>query len=213
MCLIALLTLHGRPSLARNDDFKAERSDCKPTNGEQTICSGGVLTFQAYLTDAAKLMQSRGANVVIASQTPAQPFDASGKFVEHKPPPFVEWSRQVAASVGAIYIDHYNLVLQKWKTMDGRTVANQYYVRSVHFNPDGAKIVADVFAESFALIISGKASNGTDVSKSQASTDTTVTDPRSPYNTTQEHPPPQPSKKKKKPTSTWKAPPPGQPWP
>lgn len=104
------------------------------------------------MKDAATLFQSKGARVIIASQTAANPYAEGPTWKNLSVPEFVAWSEQVAKAVGADFIDHYHLMLAKWKTMESQEV-NKDFIGPIHTNPDGAQIQAQVFAQSLVSAI------------------------------------------------------------
>jgi rhamnogalacturonan acetylesterase len=63
-----------------------------------------VLTYEAYLANAAKTFVQAGANVVISSATPNNPWEG-GTFA-YSPPRFVGYARDAANATGAVFVDH-----------------------------------------------------------------------------------------------------------
>jgi rhamnogalacturonan acetylesterase len=127
------------------------RTDCGVgAAGYATTCSTvyngvaeTVLTYNAYLVQAAKLFKSKGANVIISSQTPNNPWEG-GTFA-YTPGRFVQYAADAAASTGAIFVDHglYTASLFKGKGLS--TVTTYFPKDHTHTSPEGANQVARAF--------------------------------------------------------------------
>ncbi|KAJ6072199.1 hypothetical protein N7499_010213 [Penicillium canescens] len=105
------------------------RTDCGGTGSEtcSTTYNGvaeTVLTFPAYLEKAAKTFKAKGANVLISSQTPNNPWE-TGTFT-YSPSRFVEYARLAAEVAGVSYVDHGAYVADRFETL-GLTTVDSYF--------------------------------------------------------------------------------------
>jgi rhamnogalacturonan acetylesterase len=85
------------------------RSDCPGSGFQICITSAGIIVqiFPAYMINAAKLMLSKGAKVIISSQTPNNPWE-SGTFT-YVPTRFVIYAKAVVQALGnenCVFVDH-----------------------------------------------------------------------------------------------------------
>lgn len=124
------------------------RTDCPGTGSEtcQTEYDGQaemVLTFPAYLENAAKSFQEKGATVVISSQTPNNPWE-TGEF-GYEPSRFVEYAKLAAETVGVGYVDHGAYVANIFKSLGEDTVNGYFPNDHTHTSPEGAQVVAEAF--------------------------------------------------------------------
>ncbi|KJX97993.1 hypothetical protein TI39_contig447g00001 [Zymoseptoria brevis] len=127
------------------------RTDCLPTNGDyattcQTTYNGvaeTVLTYEAYLVNAAKLMKAQGAIVIICSATPDNPWEG-GSF-SYAANRFVGYARDAAAEAGATFIDHGQYTADLFKSLGPTTVNGFYKHDHTHTSPEGADAVAKAF--------------------------------------------------------------------
>jgi rhamnogalacturonan acetylesterase len=102
-----------------------------------------VLTFHAYLVNAAKLFQAQGATVIISSATPNNVWEG-GKYA-WAPNRFTTFSRDAAAAAGATFVDHGYYTAALYEKL-GSAVVNSYYPKDhTHTAPEGAKTVARAF--------------------------------------------------------------------
>jgi len=102
-----------------------------------------VLTYQAYLVNAAKKFKAKGANVIISSATPNNVWE-SGTF-SYSANRFVTYAIDAASAAGVTFVDHglYTASLYKGK---GAAVVNGYYPNDhTHTSPAGAEQVARAF--------------------------------------------------------------------
>ncbi|KAJ7839688.1 SGNH hydrolase-type esterase domain-containing protein [Mycena olivaceomarginata] len=116
------------------------RTDCSVgAAGYATTCTtvfGGVtetvLTYEAYLVNAAKLFQSKGANVIISTRHTGQPL---GNWDVH----------DAATATGATFVDHGLFTAALYKNQ-GATLVDSYYPNDhTHTSPAGATVVARAF--------------------------------------------------------------------
>ncbi|KUL83225.1 hypothetical protein ZTR_10471 [Talaromyces verruculosus] len=124
------------------------RTDC-PGNGTET-CSTvydgvaeTVLTFPAYLENAAKTFKAKGAHVIIASQTPNNPWE-TGTFV-YSPNRFWGYAELAAEVSGVEYVDHGGYVASIFETLGETTVDSYFPNDHTHTSVAGAKVVAQAF--------------------------------------------------------------------
>ncbi|KIY63006.1 carbohydrate esterase family 12 protein [Cylindrobasidium torrendii FP15055 ss-10] len=130
------------------------RSDCNPVNNDySTTCTTTyngvketVLTYEKYIANAAKTFKAKGANVIIASQTPNNLWE-SGTF-GYTPGRFVGYAKDAAAEAGVTFADHGIYVASLYKGK-GKDVVNSYYPNDhTHTSPAGAETVARAFVLS-----------------------------------------------------------------
>ncbi|EEA19688.1 Rhamnogalacturonan acetylesterase [Talaromyces marneffei ATCC 18224] len=124
------------------------RTDC-PGNGTET-CSTTyngvaetVLTFPAYLEKAANTFKAKGAHVIIASQTPNNPWE-TGTFA-YSPNRFWGYAEPAAEVSGVKYVDHGGYVASIFKDLGVTTVDSYYPNDHTHTSVAGAKVVAQAF--------------------------------------------------------------------
>ncbi|OOF94202.1 carbohydrate esterase family 12 protein, partial [Aspergillus carbonarius ITEM 5010] len=124
------------------------RTDCSGNGTE--ICysvydgvNETILTFPAYLENAATLFLDKGANVIISSQTPDNPWE-TGTFV-YDPTRFVGYAQLAAERTGVAYVDHGGYVAAVFEEL-GETVVDGFYpVDHTHTSVEGAEVVAEAF--------------------------------------------------------------------
>lgn len=140
------------------------RSDC-PGTGEETCTSDAdgskVYTFTYYVAEATKAMVAKGATVVLASQTPDNPWE-TGSFV-YAAPRFVGYQKTTAGlfATGVSFVDHFNAVDQMYKQLGDDAIAAFYPSDHTHTSPEGADKVAQAFAQAVATAANGTTSMGT----------------------------------------------------
>lgn len=124
------------------------RTDC-PGNGSQTCSttydgvSETVLTFPAYLEDAAAIFKTKGAHVIISSQTPDNPWE-TGAFT-YSPSRFVGYAELAAKTAGVEYVDHGAYVADIYDELGKNTVDSYYPHDHTHTSEVGAEVVARAF--------------------------------------------------------------------
>ncbi|PWY87443.1 putative rhamnogalacturonan acetylesterase [Aspergillus heteromorphus CBS 117.55] len=126
------------------------RTDCPGTSTE--ICyseydgvNETILTFPAYLENASQLFLSKGANVLIASQTPENPWE-TGTF-EYTPTRFVGYAEIAAQVAGVEYVDHGAYVASIYDTLGEEEVDGFFPIDHTHTSVAGAEVVAQAFLE------------------------------------------------------------------
>ena len=103
-----------------------------------------VLTYQKYLANAAKTYIAKGANVIISSATPNNPWEG-GSF-SYSPNRFVGYAQDAASASGATFVDH-GLYTASLYNRQVAAVVNAYYPNDhTHTSPEGASTVARAFA-------------------------------------------------------------------
>lgn len=124
------------------------RTDCAGSGEEkcQTVYDGvseTVLTYYAYLRNAANSLKAKGANVIISSPTPNNVCETGT--CSYAPSRFTDMSKSAASSTGGIFIDHGQYVADRYITL-GTTVVNSYYPNDhTHTSPAGANTVTQTF--------------------------------------------------------------------
>ncbi|TRM66097.1 SGNH hydrolase, partial [Schizophyllum amplum] len=107
--------------------------------------SGKAITihsFNYYIKNAVRSLQSKGAIPIVSSQTP------NNYWVKNTiipPPHFVPWAAEVAGNTSVTYVDHYHYVAQAYEVLGQSTVKVFYPNDPVHTSPTGAKVVAQAF--------------------------------------------------------------------
>ncbi|KAJ6533993.1 SGNH hydrolase-type esterase domain-containing protein [Mycena vulgaris] len=137
------------------------RTDCPVgAAGYATTCSvvvGGVtqtiLTYEAYLVNAAKLFQSKGANVIISSATPNNVWE-TGTF-SYSASRFVTYCQDAAAATGATFVDHGLFTASLYKNLGAAAVDAFYPNDHTHTSPAGATVVARAFVLALEATGSG----------------------------------------------------------
>ncbi|KAF8305764.1 rhamnogalacturonan acetylesterase RgaE [Clavulina sp. PMI_390] len=127
------------------------RTDCPVANDNYaTTCSTTydgvaetVLTYPAYYENAAKLMQAKGANVILCSPTVDNPWE-TGTFV-YTPSRFVQYASDAAAAVGATFVNHEIYVADIFKNEGATTVDAYFPYDHTHTSAAGAAQVARAF--------------------------------------------------------------------
>jgi rhamnogalacturonan acetylesterase len=126
------------------------RSDCPGTGAE--VCTSGktgekVYTFNKYISDAAKAYVAKGAKVIVSSQTPNNQWE--GGVYSDAAPRFVGYAKTVGegSGSGVYYVDHFAATSKAFKKL-GNAATNKLYPKDhTHTSPDGAKLVANAFAQ------------------------------------------------------------------
>ncbi|KAL4915828.1 SGNH hydrolase-type esterase domain-containing protein [Aspergillus aurantiobrunneus] len=136
------------------------RTDCPGTGDEtcETVYDGvaeTVLTFPKYLENAALLFVEKGANVLISSQTPNNPWE-TGEFA-YSASRFVEYAQLAAEVAGVEYVDHGAYTAAIFEALGADTVNSFYPEDHTHTNDAGSDVVADAFLK--AVVCSGVALN------------------------------------------------------
>lgn len=132
------------------------RTDC-PGTGDET-CSTTydgvaetVLTFPAYLENAASMFTAKGAQVLISSQTPNNPWE-TGTF-SYSPSRFVEYAQLAAETAGVAYVDHGAYVANIFESLGANVVDAYFPLDHTHTSPEGALVVAQAF---FKAVVCGR---------------------------------------------------------
>lgn len=131
------------------------RTDCSGTGDETctTTYNGAtetVLTFPKYLENAANTFKAKGANVLISSQTPNNPWE-TGTFV-YSPSRFVGYAKLAAQVAGVSYVDHGAYVADIFESLGANVVDAYFPLDHTHTSPAGASVVAQAF---FKAVVCG----------------------------------------------------------
>ena len=127
------------------------RTDC-PGSGKETCPttyngqSETVLTFAAYIANAAKTLAEKGAHVVVSSQTPNNVWE-SGEY-EYAASRFVSGAQRGAQAAKVAYVDHGAYVAARYEALGKDAVDAFYPVDHTHTSPEGAQVVADAFLKA-----------------------------------------------------------------
>ncbi|KAJ5692761.1 hypothetical protein N7462_002184 [Penicillium macrosclerotiorum] len=124
------------------------RTDCSGTGDETcTTTYDGVtetvLTFPKYLENAANTFTAKGANVLISSQTPNNPWE-TGTFT-YSPSRFVGYAELAAEVAGVYYVDHGAYVANIFESLGADLVDSYFPLDHTHTSPKGALVVAHGF--------------------------------------------------------------------
>lgn len=124
------------------------RTDCPGSGDEtcQTVFDGvaeTVLTYYAYLRNAANSLKAKGANVIISSPTPDNPWE-TGTFT-YTANRFTTMSQSVAKDTAETFIDHGQYVADRFDTLGDAVVTGYYPEDHTHTSPTGADVVAQTF--------------------------------------------------------------------
>ncbi|PGH15553.1 hypothetical protein AJ79_02335 [Helicocarpus griseus UAMH5409] len=127
------------------------RSACPGTGSEtcETVYDGvpeTVLTFPAYVENAARMLKEKGATVLVSSQTPNNPWEGGG-FV-YEPSRFVEYARLAAERAGVSYVDHGAYVAGVFEGLGFDVVSGYFPNDHTHTSAEGAEVVADAFLKA-----------------------------------------------------------------
>lgn len=112
-----------------------------------------VQTFVTYLRNATQIFRSLGAQVIIASPTPTNPYDNSASGNYSWVPTLYEWySWYVVDSLGGpargiYYVNHGDYGAQALARMGAATADANFPMDNTHTAP----WLADVFARAFVL--------------------------------------------------------------
>ena len=138
------------------------RSDC-PGAGTETCISDAtgetVYTFVFYVIQAAKLMLSKGATVILSSQTPNNQWE--GGSYGGSPSRFVGYQKVAAdalASDDVTFVDHFQAVSNMYLQLGSDAVNALYPNDHTHTSPEGAKLSAQAFAQAIYQAMNGTTS-------------------------------------------------------
>lgn len=131
------------------------RTDCSGTGDEtcSTTYDGvaeTVLTFPKYLENATAKFRAKGANVLISSQTPNNPWE-TGTFT-YSPSRFVDYAKTAASVAGVPYVDHGAYVADIFESLGLDTVDSYFPLDHTHTSAEGAEVVAQAF---FKAVVCG----------------------------------------------------------
>ncbi|KAI9707862.1 MAG: hypothetical protein M1820_004468 [Bogoriella megaspora] len=149
----------GTPSLNTTDNG---RSDC-PGEGDQTCTSfynGSTVivhTYNYYLLAAAQSYISKGAKVIISSQTSTNPFEFGN--YSYIPNRFVQYAADVAGNTSTAdvgFVDHGAYEADYFKRLGSEVVDGFFFLDHTHTSPDGADAASKAFVRG--LVCSGPAS-------------------------------------------------------
>ncbi|KAL9105245.1 MAG: hypothetical protein Q9227_009546 [Pyrenula ochraceoflavens] len=139
------------------------RTDCNPANNNnnyattcQTTYNGvpeTVLTFEAYLVNAARLFQAKGATVIISTATPNNPWE-TGTFT-YGPSRFDTYDGDAAKAVGAVVVQHGSATASVYQGMGAAATDALFPNDHTHTSPAGAQIVAKAFVTALKSTSSG----------------------------------------------------------
>lgn len=110
-----------------------------------------ILTYTAYIYNAAKLMVSKGAKVIVSGPIPRNPYQ-SGKY-SFQPSVYNHYAETVAWQFRDLntveFVNHELYAANKFYTL-GRRITSKFYTESenTYPNADGTKVLAEAFIEA-----------------------------------------------------------------
>ncbi|CAK5283463.1 unnamed protein product [Mycena citricolor] len=107
-----------------------------------------IHTFNFYMENAAKAFRTKGATVIISSQTPIEKWNADNTSIATPRPVFVQYAAEVAGNTSATYVDHFSYIVQAYNKIGEPTVATYYPMDHTHTTPAGATVVAKAFVRA-----------------------------------------------------------------
>jgi rhamnogalacturonan acetylesterase len=143
------------------------RSDC-PGAGTETCISDKtgetVYTFVFYVIQAARLMTSRGATVILSSQTPNNQWEGgsygggASRFVGYQ-----KTATNAIADSRVTFVDNFTAVSKMYLKL-GNSAVNAFYPKDhTHTSPAGADAIAKAFAQAIYQKMNGTTSLATRV--------------------------------------------------
>ena len=105
-----------------------------------------VLTYEAYLVNAAKMFEAKGASVIISTATPDNPWE-TGTFT-YSANRFVQYCKDAATATGATFVDHGQSTANAFQALGATTVDSYYPNDHTHTSPAGANVVAKAFVDA-----------------------------------------------------------------
>ncbi|KAG9253486.1 rhamnogalacturonan acetylesterase [Emericellopsis atlantica] len=138
------------------------RSDC-PGAGTETCISDKtgetVYTFVFYVIQASRLFLSKGATVVLSSQTPNNQWE-TGTY-QGAPSRFVGYQKTATKALNnpdVTFVDNFQAVSNLYLSL-GRDAVNAFYPNDhTHTSPAGADAIAQAFAGAVAAGMNGTTS-------------------------------------------------------
>lgn len=134
------------------------RSDCPGESDElcyvqysganATLYGSGNLTvhtFNWYMEQAGRNFTSKGANVLISSQTPDNPWE-TGNF-SYAPPRFVQHANDSARAIHAAYVNHFDYTDEFWYKLGREEVDSFFPLDHTHTSPIAADYVSKAFVK------------------------------------------------------------------
>jgi rhamnogalacturonan acetylesterase len=99
----------------------------------------------SYVEQAGQMFQAKGANVIVSSQTPDNPWE-TGTFV-YTPVRFVQFAEDSANAIGADYVDHGGYTADFWDRLGEMEVDSFFPIDHTHTSAEGATFVAAAFVK------------------------------------------------------------------
>ncbi|KAF9651287.1 rhamnogalacturonan acetyl esterase RgaeA, partial [Thelephora ganbajun] len=98
-------------------------------------------TFFKYMEDAATRFKAAGAQVIISSQTPPNPFRGHSGTT----PVYALYAKAVAEKTGVIFVDHFSLARDEYLDLGATAVNEMLPSDGIHTTLAGAEVVARSF--------------------------------------------------------------------
>ncbi|KAF3921078.1 hypothetical protein AA313_de0205549 [Arthrobotrys entomopaga] len=145
------------------------RSDCPGTSTEtcSTVYNGvaeTVLTFSAYLENATKSLKTKGAIVIISSQTPNNPWEGVTTFPStNNPVRFVPYAQTSASRQNVTFVNHWLYAMDLYKRLGASATDAVYPNDHTHTSPTGADYMARAFIKGLSCggdTLKGKINTG-----------------------------------------------------
>ncbi|KAJ1550944.1 hypothetical protein HK096_004075, partial [Nowakowskiella sp. JEL0078] len=106
-----------------------------------------VHTYTWYIEQAAKLMKSKGAKVIISGNTPDNIWDSTNKTISPANR-FETYSKTAAALASSYFVSHFNAVAAAYEAL-GRTAVDALFPQDhTHTSPAGALVVARAYTKA-----------------------------------------------------------------
>lgn len=97
------------------------------------------------MQNAVTALQAKGAIPIVSSQTPDNIWTSSTSDTMSGPSRFVGYAEEVGQRTGAVYVDHFDYVVQAYEALGQSTVTTYYPLDHTHTSPTGANVVAEAF--------------------------------------------------------------------
>ncbi|KAF5239895.1 hypothetical protein FAUST_4664 [Fusarium austroamericanum] len=118
-----------------------------------------VYTYVFYISQAAKALVAKGAQVVLSTQTPNNQWE-TGTF-EPGAPRFVGYvstAHRALASSSVTWVDHFAAVTKMYQKLGNQKVNSLYPKDHTHTSPEAADLIAKAFVQAINEEMNGRTS-------------------------------------------------------